>query len=491
MTMQAAVARPRLALDPLAAFISLMDGSWLYIFAWLFARIILGQVAIFAVPHAVLLGIVELGAMLLTMYVIRRGQGDATLRVTMALSGLGMSAILAFVYTPLSAFTAIYFVPFFYTALLILGVWAAGSSRGTSPDTYERAYFHFRLGLGVIVVSVLFATLVTGSAINALWSELWGVVLFFFATGLGALALGNRETVRRESADSGLRSWGGMLGASIGLILLLGILAQAFGAGDVLSTIRNVVLSVLEVIAGILYVFVLIVTWPFTFCNIKGEATPNLAPPPSGTPEPDQLEPFRQFQRENEGYNPINIPVEWQAILITIAGVLVLSAIVYFLFRWLSSTRIQRTEAFEEEHERFGSWQLLWAQFRVWLDRLLGRFRKPDAAAEAEEYDDLAALQGRPEMAGTLSIRQIYARLLSDARKAGYPRAPQQTPSEYLRILCNALPGIKPYLETITSAYLEARYSPYPASSASVSNANEAWRHIETTGIGQTPVATP
>ncbi|MEO5952890.1 MAG: DUF4129 domain-containing protein, partial [Chloroflexia bacterium] len=244
--------------------------------------------------------------------------------------------------------------------------------------------------------------------------------------------------------------------------------------------------GVLSVIATILYVIVLVITWPFTFCNISIAPNPNATPRPAVTPQPDPLEQFRKFQRDNGGYNPINIPVEWQAILLVIAGLLVTAAILYFLFRWLSVRRTHQNIAVEEEHERFGSWALLLAQLRELWDRLLGRFRKPIAAEAPVEEDDLALLQGRADMVGTLTIRQIYARLLSNARKAGYPRAPQQTPNEYLRVLVGVLPDIRSDLEAITSAYLEARYSPYPASTMSVNSANEAWRHIEVSGLGQT-----
>lgn len=489
MTMQATISKPRFSLDPLAIFLSVTDASWVYIFAWLFGRTILGSVTIFSVPHPILLALVEFGAIMLTTYLIRRGASDASLRITMALVGLGVAGSVAFIYSPLNGqkFDAIFFVPFFFIALITLGVWAVGSNRGTRPDSYESAYFHFRLGLGAIVVSTLFATLVSGSSMNSLWSQLWGVVLLFFGSGLASLALGNRDTVRRESADSGLSSWGGLLAGSVGGVLVLGILAQALGAGDIITTIQNVVLGVLSVIATILYVITLIVTWPFTFCNISIAPNPNATPRPAVTPAPDQTEPFQKFQRENGGYNPINIPVEWQAILMVIAGLLVTAAILFFLFRWLSVRRVRQSIAVEEEHERFGSWALLWAQLRAWWDRLLGRFRRPVVAEMPVEEDDLALLQGRADMVGTLTIRQIYARLLSRARKAGYPRAPQQTPNEYLRVLAGALPDIRPDLEAITSAYLEARYSPYPASTTAVNSANEAWRHIEAAGIGQTP----
>jgi hypothetical protein len=47
-------------------------------------------------------------------------------------------------------------------------------------------------------------------------------------------------------------------------------------------------------------------------------------------------------------------------------------------------------------------------------------------------------------------------------------------------VLSEALPDIRPELQAITAAYIEARYGPHPASPLAVHSANEAWRKIDT-----------
>lgn len=474
--------------NPFSIVLSLMDACWIYVVAWLFGNILLiSRTLYFVVPQPVLLALFEFGGLVLTTYLFRRSLSNVTLRLIVGAVGLVVAGVTALAHTPLDTrnLGVIFFVAYFYIFFLVLVVWMLGSYRAAEPDSYERAYRHFRLGIAVIAISALFATVLLSGDMGFVWSQLWGSVLLFFGAGLGALALGNRDTVRRETGDANLRSWAPMLVVAIGLILLLGVLAQGLGAGDIVGTIQAGVLGVLTVIGGVFYLITLIVLWPFTFCNIKPFEGPDAPPTASGTTVPNVLPNLEQFQRENQGFNPLNIPEAWRAFFIILAALLVVAAVLYFALRWVRNTRPDVREQFEEEHERFGSWELLLTQLRAWLDRLLSRFRKPVPVPVPAEEDDLAILRGRADMAGTLTIRQVYARLLADAHKKGYPRAAYQTPNEYLRILSNALPHLRPQFEVITAAYLDARYSSYPASTLSVSSANEAWRQIEASGIGQ------
>jgi hypothetical protein len=132
-----------------------------------------------------------------------------------------------------------------------------------------------------------------------------------------------------------------------------------------------------------------------------------------------------------------------------------------------------------EERESLGSWERLIYHVRLLWERLLARFRRSGPSTVAGSEDDLAALRGHPEFSGTLTVRQIYARLQALAARSGYPRQPYTTPIEYLRVLSSAMPGLSPDLQAITLAYLEARYGPRPASAAAVTAANIAWQRLE------------
>jgi hypothetical protein len=119
------------------------------------------------------------------------------------------------------------------------------------------------------------------------------------------------------------------------------------------------------------------------------------------------------------------------------------------------------------------------SQMRDWLRALWARLRRAKAAEGEQPEDELAALRGRPEWSGTLSIREIYALLQKRAALLGYPRARHQTPIEYLAILSTALPNLRADLRAVTTAYIQARYGPLPASGPIVTTATQAWQRME------------
>ncbi|MFH1775346.1 MAG: DUF4129 domain-containing protein [Chloroflexota bacterium] len=77
-----------------------------------------------------------------------------------------------------------------------------------------------------------------------------------------------------------------------------------------------------------------------------------------------------------------------------------------------------------------------------------------------------------------VSVRALYRSLLDWAASQGLPRAPSQTPSEYLRVLCQKFPQEDRGLKLITGAYLEARYSRSPSSDRGFEIAQRAWQQI-------------
>jgi hypothetical protein len=128
---------------------------------------------------------------------------------------------------------------------------------------------------------------------------------------------------------------------------------------------------------------------------------------------------------------------------------------------------------------------MLAQQIKEWFLKLFGRSSKGAEGAARGMEDDLATLVGRAEWSGTLSVRQIYARMQAAAGKLGYPRAVQQTPIEYLSVLSNAMPDLRAEFRDITAAYLEARYGPAPASDPAVQAASRAWTRAEAAMRGQ------
>jgi len=276
-----------------------------------------------------------------------------------------------------------------------------------------------------------------------------------------------------------MKSWGWLAVGSVAGILLLGSIGQGFGGKDVLTTLQEGVITFITAVALVMYGIFYLLLLPFSLFNIQlGPVGSGHLPTPTPTPT-NSTDPLSQLQKTHVAASPFQIPAELQTALMTLAVVLVVAAVVYFMAQWLRRTGANRAQVEDEERITFGSWRLLLAQLRAWLLKLLVRFRKSVPPPATAEEDDLAALQGNPEFAGTLSVRQIYARLLKLAASAGYPRAPYQTPNEYLRFLSTSLPDLRSDLNDITGAYIEARYAPAPTSPLSVQAASAAWRRAE------------
>jgi hypothetical protein len=81
-----------------------------------------------------------------------------------------------------------------------------------------------------------------------------------------------------------------------------------------------------------------------------------------------------------------------------------------------------------------------------------------------------------------ISVRRIYANLLRLAKDAGYPRAPSQTPYEYLLTLYHALPGSEADVQVITEAYVNAHYGQVPDTREDLQQIREAWERVRERG---------
>jgi hypothetical protein len=484
--MQSAIRIPQSAIARglLPACVAGMDACWLYIAAWLFSSVVLSAVGRFEVPSPLLLALLEMGGWALTVFLLDRTTASITrVRIIVGGAGILVAGLLTLALNLSDTFNTVtgWFVMLVWTGMLGLVMWLLGGYRASERIQFEAVYSTFRLGLSVIATAVLLASILSRTPINVLWSELGGVGLWFFGLSLSALALANREAVRRETGDTGLRSWGWLLGATVAAVLLLGMLGQAFGGPGLIEQLRTVVLWTIGIVAAVLYAVLYFFAWLLSLINIDT----GISGPPPAQPQPKSpsvnpaIEQLRKWQEQNGQLQAFDVPPAFQALFLTLATLLVVGTALYFLLSWLRRTRRDRDPLQNEDREVFGSWSLLMTQLRRWLDRLLARFRPPRPAAAPAVEDDLALLQGHPEWSGTLSVRQIYARLLRLAAQAGYPRAPQQTPSEYLSTLARAVPNLSTELTAITAAYMEARYGPMPASAPAVHNATEAWRRAE------------
>jgi hypothetical protein len=125
-------------------------------------------------------------------------------------------------------------------------------------------------------------------------------------------------------------------------------------------------------------------------------------------------------------------------------------------------------------------WQAFWARVSGRVDALgqavRARLRLGQAAAEPTppwRFVRLNALSPREQ------VRYFYLAMVRRAAERGVARRPQETPLEYVRDLKEGWPEVEGDMETLTDAFLEARYSPRPVEKAAVNPVKQTWQRVK------------
>lgn len=476
-----AITLPRQASNmALPISIAVMDACYIFTAAWLFEHSLLYRLLPFEVPNPLFLTLLELTALWLVGQTLLNRVGGNLLRTTTGLIGLLVSlGLLAALNFPAGGFSGDWLLKAAFPLIPCVGIWMLGSYRSTKEANFAAAYRTFILGLLVMALLILLTGIVTNSQSPGMLNTLALVPVVFFAAALAALALGNREMIRQETGSGSGPFWGVISAASIGGVLLVSLLGGAVNLPDILDVGAKVLGFLLLAVALLLYQ---ILYWVFLLWSRifpielpAGDARNVRQAGPA-------MDPLAHLRKMMEGGKPGEMPLELQGILMWTAGIVIGTIVVVALIvgsRMLTRNRPPSVRDVPEERERFGSWALVKERFVQWWRTLLARFRPQQAPSTAIQADELAAMRGNPDWSGTLSVRQIYAHMQSLAARRGYPRAPQQTPAEYLAVLSRAMPHLRADLAGITSAYTEARYGPLPASAPAVLAATEAWKRAE------------
>lgn len=72
----------------------------------------------------------------------------------------------------------------------------------------------------------------------------------------------------------------------------------------------------------------------------------------------------------------------------------------------------------------------------------------------------------------------FYQAMIRRSGEKGLPRRNSQTPYEYASTLDTALPEAEDDINTLTSAFIEARYSPRPVQSEQVNLVKSTWERL-------------
>ncbi len=343
-------------------------------------------------------------------------------------------------------------------------LWWRGITIGRDDDmhdTAERVFYNGIVALGLLVIiDNLHPSL---SLDNALWP-----ILFYFAIGLGDLALAGVEQDRliqnkAAGASFGLnRYWLATAAGVIGLVILAGLAVAALIAPETFNLVVAIFGPVVDLLAlGLLLLFTAItyaLFWLFEpLLRILSAflwqilRRFNLGQPP----DPGQ------FSAEEMVQTIMNMPLI-KAATQTIA-ILLIVLIVTLVF-WLAVRRLlllTNQNAVEETRESIFSGDLLLRQ----LKNLFARKGKPPLPGPP--YLSLTGPRDDPR----LIVRRAYQSMLDWAKAAGRPRAPKQTPIMYADSLTQSAPQHGDAIATLTRAYLTARYA---ADAPSLEDARQA-----------------
>jgi hypothetical protein len=466
----------------LAIVLAAMDACWIFAAAWAVQQVILFGISPYPVPGPIVLALLWFAGWWLTSLAINSNLDIRVAQALTVLAGFLVTAGLLLALYPIdtSATTGLWVARMSLAAIVSMGVWALGSYRTTDSLDFNIAFKMFVVGLVTIGFSFLIASLLAGSNVGRYLSGVSAIPVWFVAASLLGMAMGNRELVRRETGSTDARFWTPVLVGCVLLVLLLSTLGGAFSLQALIDVIATAITWTVVIVAAVVYTILYFILSQFQI------DLPRLQPPPGQEdtqPPQSQNDPLAELRRRFDEMDGTYPTLDLQNIFTIVAIVLVSIAVLAALFavaRRIRRTRQDRVKNLPEDRESFGSWTLLKQQVAQWWERLLSRLRrKPHTQQLQSEIDELAVLRGNPEWSGTLSVRQIYARLQSAATRRGYPRAPQQTPLEYLEVLSRAMPHLRADFAAITSAYIEARYSPLPASAPAVTSATQAWKHAE------------
>jgi hypothetical protein len=339
--------------------------------------------------------------------------------------------------------------PVFLGLVACAFLWLQGIQLGRSAlpqENLERAFYGGILAIGLLfTVNQLRPLIATVEALTA--------ALAFFATGLAGLALVSVENARR--AEAGLagswpalnRYWLGTVASVIGSILLAGLLLASILSPQTFEHLANAINLIVD---GVTIAFIILAgSLAFLLAWVLAPVFRYLAeairqinfrlPPPPNLQEASKqtLDFFARYPALNFARRGL------------VLAVIVVALALAFWWAVRRFTGRSRRDA-DETRENIATRELLLAQ----LKNLLRRRKR--ASGPEPAYLSLAGANDDP----SLIVRRAYQALLEWAPGFSLPsRQAGQTPAAYAETLRQAMPEGGAAIETLTGAYVQARYA--------------------------------
>jgi hypothetical protein len=308
--------------------------------------------------------------------------------------------------------------------------------------------------------------------------------LLYFVLGLALLSLSRLMSLQTHwnrqripvSSNNLTRQWGKY---SLFFLLILAVFVSLLPSGDslglfsLLGTVLGFLISILFFI-GQLVLLLISLLFSLPLLLLRGDSLPigSLPPiPPLPTPPPESAVP----PSNSALWALIKSIFLWGSLL-----AIIVFAIIHFV-RQHSSIRAALRKS------RVTNWLILAWQ---WLSRSAEKTGGTLSRVIANGWKTLVSrfegkqILPRPDFISLRSLdprRRIYFFYLAMIRRGaeqGLTRQPSQTPSEYAVTLEKALPSTSEDIDTITGAFVEARYSRQEVDSGKAELVKETWGRI-------------
>ncbi|MDI3340785.1 MAG: DUF4129 domain-containing protein [Sphaerobacter sp.] len=361
--------------------------------------------------------------------------------VWLGLAGAGIGAPLALIDGLLGRAGAV------YALLAVAGLaWWRGMALGAQPEPFPPSAARSLLERGVarLAAALILATAVGGAAGRHALDAAATAVPVVLLGGLVAVATAQERTVRARTRARGVGWIGAGAALAAGIVLLALLLAGVAGPEVWRQVLWPVGLLLGAVATGLIWVLTAIVWVLFLALTplvrlmralLGGDSQPPAAAPLAPPPLPE-------FQQEAQRALPPFLGTALEVLLV--AGALALG--VWLALRALRRFRSAATDrALDEVRESVWSRELALAQLRGWLRGLEAR----RGGASRGPYD-----LARPPA----TVREAYRHLLVLAGRAGLPRQPAESPSDYAARVGGLVHEAADPLADLTGRYHAARY---------------------------------
>ena len=440
--------------------VAVLNTAWVWLWGLWSVRAVPPQVV--ARPLSpLLLGLLLLGGFVVTRWALagtlQLGGRRVDPRLLVAVSGLLL--VLAAVWQtyafigPLGLLRELvdwgnFISPVFLGLLACAYLWLQGIQLGRSAlpqEDLERAFYGGIVALGLLfTVNQLRPLIATSEALTA--------ALAFFATGLAGLALVSVENARRAEAGHGgswpalNRYWLGTVASVIGSILLAGLLLAGLLSPDTFERLASAVnllvdgvTLVILILAGILAFVLAYLLTPLLRYLAEALRQIDFHLPP--------LPNLQEASRQTLGFFAQHPTLNFARRGLVLGLIFAALALVFWwaVRRFRGRTRRDT----DETRDSIATRELLWGQLK-------NVFKRRPRATPSPAFLSLTGASDDPR----LMVRRAYQALLEWAPLFSLPaRHAGQTPAAYAETLRAALPEGQAEIETLTGAYIQARYA--------------------------------